>query len=194
MVNIFVGFVIVTFQNEGEQEYKNCELDKNQVNILKQSFLLFCIDISQRKCIEFALKAKPIKRYIPVKKTQLKIWWFVTSPPFEYAIFSLIMINTVVLAMKVCRVLQRLLMIKIVRFAFQYHKQPDNYSKALDYLNIVFTTIFGLEFVLKMAAFHFRVHLTKMNLFFLKIYFPFSFSITLVIHRIVVISLLSLVV
>jgi len=31
MVNIFVGFVIVTFQKEGEQEYKNCELDKNQV-------------------------------------------------------------------------------------------------------------------------------------------------------------------
>ncbi|CAF0874259.1 unnamed protein product [Adineta steineri] len=120
MVNIFVGFVIVTFQNEGEQEYKNCELDKNQ-----------------RKCIEFALKAKPIKRYIPVKKSQLKIWWFVTSPPFEYAIFSLIMINTVVLAMK-------------------YHNQPDNYSKALDYLNIVFTAIFGLEFILKMAAFRLK--------------------------------------
>lgn len=34
MVNIFVGFVIVTFQNEGEQEYKNCELDKNQVRFL----------------------------------------------------------------------------------------------------------------------------------------------------------------
>lgn len=33
MVNIFVGFVIVTFQNEGEQEYKNCELDKNQVSL-----------------------------------------------------------------------------------------------------------------------------------------------------------------
>ncbi len=33
MVNIFVGFVIVTFQNEGEQEYKNCELDKNQVRL-----------------------------------------------------------------------------------------------------------------------------------------------------------------
>ncbi|VDO03155.1 unnamed protein product [Rodentolepis nana] len=31
MVNIFVGFVIVTFQQEGEQEYKGCELDKNQV-------------------------------------------------------------------------------------------------------------------------------------------------------------------
>lgn len=31
MMNIFVGFVIVTFQEQGEQEYKDCELDKNQV-------------------------------------------------------------------------------------------------------------------------------------------------------------------
>ncbi|XP_021232893.1 voltage-dependent L-type calcium channel subunit alpha-1S isoform X3 [Numida meleagris] len=30
MMNIFVGFVIVTFQEQGESEYKNCELDKNQ--------------------------------------------------------------------------------------------------------------------------------------------------------------------
>lgn len=34
MVNIFVGFVIVTFQSEGEQEYKNCCLDKNQVCVI----------------------------------------------------------------------------------------------------------------------------------------------------------------
>jgi voltage-dependent calcium channel L type alpha-1D len=44
MVNIFVGFVIVTFQQEGESAYKNCELDKNQ-----------------RNCIEFALNAKPVR-------------------------------------------------------------------------------------------------------------------------------------
>ena len=31
MVNIFVGFVIVTFQSEGEAAFKHCELDKNQV-------------------------------------------------------------------------------------------------------------------------------------------------------------------
>lgn len=31
MMNIFVGFIIVTFQEQGETEYKNCELDKNQV-------------------------------------------------------------------------------------------------------------------------------------------------------------------
>ncbi|XP_052753579.1 muscle calcium channel subunit alpha-1 isoform X10 [Galleria mellonella] len=120
MVNIFVGFVIVTFQNEGEQEYKNCELDKNQ-----------------RNCIEFALKAKPIRRYIPKHRIQYKVWWFVTSQPFEYAIFVLIMINTITLAMK-------------------YHNQPAEYSKALDMLNMIFTAIFALEFIFKLAAFRFK--------------------------------------
>nr|XP_049705331.1 muscle calcium channel subunit alpha-1 isoform X4 [Helicoverpa armigera] len=120
MVNIFVGFVIVTFQNEGEQEYKNCELDKNQ-----------------RNCIEFALKAKPIRRYIPKHRIQYKVWWFVTSQPFEYAIFVLIMINTITLAMK-------------------YHNQPHEYSKALDLLNMLFTAVFALEFIFKLAAFRFK--------------------------------------
>ncbi|XP_065436223.1 voltage-dependent L-type calcium channel subunit alpha-1S-like, partial [Chrysemys picta bellii] len=30
MMNLFVGFVIATFQEQDESEYKNCELDKNQ--------------------------------------------------------------------------------------------------------------------------------------------------------------------
>ncbi|XP_073994416.1 ca[2+]-channel protein alpha[[1]] subunit D isoform X2 [Rhodnius prolixus] len=120
MVNIFVGFVIVTFQNEGEQEYKNCELDKNQ-----------------RNCIEFALKAKPVRRYIPKHRFQYKVWWFVTSQPFEYTIFTLIMINTITLAMK-------------------FYNQPDFYTKILDVLNIVFSVVFALEFVFKLAAFRFK--------------------------------------
>ncbi|KAK3913681.1 Voltage-dependent calcium channel type D subunit alpha-1 [Frankliniella fusca] len=120
MVNIFVGFVIVTFQNEGEQEYKNCELDKNQ-----------------RNCIEFALKAKPVRRYIPKQRLQYKIWWFVTSQPFEYTIFILIMINTITLAMK-------------------FYRQPDAYTDALDKLNMIFTAVFALEFVFKLAAFRFK--------------------------------------
>ncbi|XP_073814262.1 ca[2+]-channel protein alpha[[1]] subunit D isoform X3 [Musca autumnalis] len=120
MVNIFVGFVIVTFQNEGEQEYKNCELDKNQ-----------------RNCIEFALKAKPVRRYIPKHSIQYKVWWFVTSSSFEYSIFVLIMINTVTLAMK-------------------FYKQPDYYSEILDALNMIFTAVFSLEFIFKLAAFRFK--------------------------------------
>ena len=84
IVNIFVGFVIVTFQNEGEQEYKNCDLDKNQ-----------------RNCIEFALKAKPVRRYIPKQRIQYKVWLFVTSTYFEYFIFILILANTTTLAIRV---------------------------------------------------------------------------------------------
>lgn len=121
MVNIFVGFVIVTFQNEGEQEYKNCELDKNQ-----------------RNCIEFALKAKPVRRYIPKHRIQYKLWWFVTSEPFEYAIFVLIIINTVTLAMK-------------------FHEQANWYTDMLDILNLIFTIVFSMEFVFKLAAFRFKV-------------------------------------
>ena len=55
----------------------------------------------QRKCIEFALKVKPQRRYIPRVRFQYKIWWFVTSRGFEYGIFILIIINTLTLAMKV---------------------------------------------------------------------------------------------
>ncbi|XP_052780217.1 muscle calcium channel subunit alpha-1-like isoform X4 [Mya arenaria] len=120
MVNIFVGFVIVTFQNEGEQEYKNCELDKNQ-----------------RKCIEFALKVKPNRRYIPKSRWQYKIWWFVTSQAFEYGIFVLIMVNTIALAMK-------------------FYGQSDDYSEALDYMNMIFTGVFTLEFALKLTAFRIK--------------------------------------
>jgi len=164
MVNIFVGFVIVTFQNEGEQEYKNCELDKNQVSCLEtrnQRFGLSLFATSrsrgsteiqcrrkptrranilfpQRNCIEFALKAKPVRRYIPKHRIQYKVWWFVTSQPFEYTIFTLIMINTVTLAMK-------------------FYRQPQTYADALDILNMIFTAVFALEFVFKLAAFRFKV-------------------------------------
>lgn len=42
MMNIFVGFVIITFREQGEAEFKNCELDKNQVRT-GMFFSLFCI-------------------------------------------------------------------------------------------------------------------------------------------------------
>ncbi|XP_019623868.1 PREDICTED: voltage-dependent L-type calcium channel subunit alpha-1D-like isoform X5 [Branchiostoma belcheri] len=118
MVNIFVGFVIVTFQNEGEKEYGDeCELDKNQ-----------------RQCIEFALKAKPLRRYVPKNPIQYKFWYVVNSQTFEYTMFILIMLNTVSLAMK-------------------FHGQPDEYSEAMDYLNYFFTTVFTIECILKILAY-----------------------------------------
>ena len=46
MINIFVGFVIVTFQSEGEASFQDCALDKNQVtsfflNVLHCSITIF---------------------------------------------------------------------------------------------------------------------------------------------------------
>ena len=55
MVNIFVGFVIVTFQSQSDSPYANCELDKNQ-----------------RNCIEYTLNAKPIRLYIPSDVVQYR--------------------------------------------------------------------------------------------------------------------------
>lgn len=76
-------------------------------------------------------------RYIPKHRIQYKVWWFVTSQPFEYAIFILIMINTITLAMK-------------------FYRQPREYTEALDVLNMIFTAVFALEFVFKLAAFRFK--------------------------------------
>lgn len=66
------------------------------------SCMCFCL-LKQRACIDFAINAKPLTRYMPANKQsfQYKMWKFVVSPPFEYAIMSLIALNTVVLMMKV---------------------------------------------------------------------------------------------
>ncbi|XP_053317791.1 voltage-dependent L-type calcium channel subunit alpha-1C isoform X2 [Spea bombifrons] len=117
MMNIFVGFVIVTFQEQGEQEYKNCELDKNQ-----------------RQCVEYALKARPLRRYIPKNQYQYKVWYVVNSTYFEYLMFVLILLNTICLAM-------------------QHYGQSCSFKEAMNILNMLFTGLFTVEMILKLIAF-----------------------------------------
>ncbi|XP_035015696.2 voltage-dependent L-type calcium channel subunit alpha-1D isoform X1 [Hippoglossus stenolepis] len=117
MMNIFVGFVIVTFQEQGEKEYKNCELDKNQ-----------------RQCVEYALKARPLRRYIPKNPYQYKFWYVVNSTGFEYVMFVLIILNTLCLSI-------------------QHHGQSHLFNYAMDVLNMVFTGVFTVEMILKLIAF-----------------------------------------
>ncbi|XP_052056874.1 voltage-dependent L-type calcium channel subunit alpha-1S isoform X1 [Apodemus sylvaticus] len=117
MMNIFVGFVIVTFQEQGETEYKNCELDKNQ-----------------RQCVQYALKARPLRCYIPKNPYQYQVWYVVTSSYFEYLMFALIMLNTICLGM-------------------QHYNQSEQMNHISDILNVAFTIIFTLEMVLKLIAF-----------------------------------------
>nr|XP_014349652.1 PREDICTED: voltage-dependent L-type calcium channel subunit alpha-1F [Latimeria chalumnae] len=117
MMNIFVGFVIITFREQGEQEYKNCELDKNQ-----------------RQCVEYALKAQPLRRYIPKNRYQYKVWYMVNSTGFEYIMFILILLNTITLAM-------------------QHYEQSKSFNYTMDILNMVFTGLFTVEMILKIVAF-----------------------------------------
>uniref|UniRef100_A0A669QXI7 Voltage-dependent L-type calcium channel subunit alpha n=1 Tax=Phasianus colchicus TaxID=9054 RepID=A0A669QXI7_PHACC len=117
MMNIFVGFVIITFRAQGESEYRNCELDKNQ-----------------RQCVEYALKAQPLRRYIPKNRTQYRVWAMVNSTAFEYIMFVLILLNTIALAV-------------------QHYEQSKPFNYVMDLLNMVFTGLFTVEMVLKIIAF-----------------------------------------
>lgn len=56
MMNIFVGFVIVTFQEQGEKEYKNCELDKNQVRISGFSRWWWCLCVTKETWYFYIIK------------------------------------------------------------------------------------------------------------------------------------------
>ncbi|KAH9397655.1 hypothetical protein TYRP_003978, partial [Tyrophagus putrescentiae] len=84
-VNIFVALIIITFQEQGEKELEEGELDKNQ-----------------KSCIDFSIQAKPLQRYMPKDKDSLKykIWRVVVSTAFEYFIMVLIVLNTILLMMK----------------------------------------------------------------------------------------------
>lgn len=57
----------------------------------------------QKSCIDFAIQAKPLERYMPKDRVSFKykIWRMVVSTPFEYFIMLLIVLNTLLLMMKV---------------------------------------------------------------------------------------------
>ncbi|XP_038208534.1 voltage-dependent calcium channel type A subunit alpha-1 isoform X2 [Zerene cesonia] len=84
-VNIFVALIIITFQEQGEAELQDGEIDKNQ-----------------KSCIDFTIEARPLERYMPSKRGSIKykVWRIVVSTPFEYFIMALIVLNTLLLMMK----------------------------------------------------------------------------------------------
>ena len=57
--------------------------------------------MSQRQCVQYALKARPLRCYIPKNPYQYQVWYVVTSSYFEYLMFALIMLNTICLGMQV---------------------------------------------------------------------------------------------
>ncbi|KAM9784218.1 voltage-dependent P/Q-type calcium channel subunit alpha-1A isoform 8-T8 [Syngnathus typhle] len=96
----------------------------------------YSLEKNERACIDFAINAKPLTRHMPKNKLsfQYRMWEFVVSPPFEYTIMAMIALNTIVLMMK-------------------YDGASDTYEAVLANLNIVFTSLFSMECVLKIIAF-----------------------------------------
>ncbi|KAM4548311.1 LOW QUALITY PROTEIN: voltage-dependent R-type calcium channel subunit alpha-1E [Odontesthes bonariensis] len=120
-VNIFVALIIITFQEQGDKMMEECSLEKNE-----------------RACIDFAISAKPLTRYMPQNRHtfQYRLWHFVVSPSFEYTVLTMIALNTIVLMMK-------------------YYSAPPAYDAVLKHLNTAFTVLFSVECVLKILAFGF---------------------------------------
>uniref|UniRef100_A0A8C8LUZ3 Voltage-dependent calcium channel alpha-1 subunit IQ domain-containing protein n=1 Tax=Oncorhynchus tshawytscha TaxID=74940 RepID=A0A8C8LUZ3_ONCTS len=120
-VNIFVALIIITFQEQGDKMMEECSLEKNE-----------------RACIDFAISAKPLTRYMPQNRQtfQYRLWHFVVSPSFEYTVLAMIALNTIVLMMK-------------------YYSAPPVYEAVLKHLNTAFTVLFSVECVLKIMAFGF---------------------------------------
>ncbi|KAG8192014.1 hypothetical protein JTE90_001744 [Oedothorax gibbosus] len=155
-VNIFVALIIITFQEQGEKELEEGDLDKNQ-----------------KSCIDFAIQARPLQRFMPQDKAsmQYKIWKVVVSTPFEYSIMVLIVLNTLLLMMKFYKQSQVFLdtlqymnivftslfsvecILKLGAFGIRYYKAGDLYSDVLSYMNEAFTALFLIECILKLVAF-----------------------------------------
>lgn len=48
-------------------------------------------------------------------------------------------------------------MLNTITLAMKFYNQPAPYENFLDVLNIIFTAVFAMEFVFKLAAFRFKV-------------------------------------
>uniref|UniRef100_A0A4Y0BI67 Voltage-dependent calcium channel type A subunit alpha-1 n=1 Tax=Anopheles funestus TaxID=62324 RepID=A0A4Y0BI67_ANOFN len=155
-VNIFVALIIITFQEQGEAELQDGEIDKNQ-----------------KSCIDFTIGARPLERYMPNKRNSFKykVWRIVVSTPFEYFIMMLIVFNTLLLMMKYHnqgkefeKSLKYLNMgftgmfsvetiLKIIGFGVKFHDAPTTLIDILSFMNLVFTFFFLLETIMKLIAY-----------------------------------------
>lgn len=86
MLNLFIGFVIVTYQAASEEEFEDCILDKGD-----------------RECVAYVLKATPLKIWKPeVGASKIRAWCYdvAVSSWFDALVTFMIILNLVVLMMK----------------------------------------------------------------------------------------------
>eukprot|EP00039_Didymoeca_costata_P023887 m.8605 g.8605 ORF g.8605 m.8605 type:complete len:2172 (+) comp3929_c0_seq1:301-6816(+) len=122
LLNLFIGFVIVTYQDATEEDFDGCVLDKGD-----------------RECVMFVLNSKPRRSYKPGENaSSLRKWCFQFSnyhenPKFDWVIMGAIIANIVVLMMN-------------------HHPMSWTFAVVIYIANILFTIVFLVEAIIKMTA------------------------------------------
>ncbi|CAB1321731.1 unnamed protein product, partial [Coregonus sp. 'balchen'] len=128
--------VDATFEDQGPSPGYRIEISIFYV-VYFVVFPFFFVNIF-RACIDFAINAKPLTRYMPenVQSFQYRMWKFVVSPPFEYSIMIMIALNTVHFNIVFTALFSLECILKIIAFG------PLNYLK--DAWNVFdFVTVLG---------------------------------------------------
>ncbi|XP_055327220.1 voltage-dependent calcium channel type A subunit alpha-1-like isoform X2 [Paramacrobiotus metropolitanus] len=92
---------------------------------------------NQKSCIDYVISARPTSRFMPDKAKEpwkYKVWSFVVSQGFEYFVMAMITLNTLVLLMK-------------------HDDSSEKFKEVAKYSNMVFTSLFSVESMLKIVAF-----------------------------------------
>jgi hypothetical protein len=124
IMNLFVGVVINTFNNEKEKLGKNELLTDDQrewVNVQ-----MICFNVELHKTYDEAAKNKNYLRR--------SIYKYVSHPYFDIMILTLIMINTCILAIK-------------------WYNEPSNMAPILEIINYIFAALFTVEAIAKLIAY-----------------------------------------
>ena len=104
-VNVFIAFVILTFQGEGDAQLElECSLGWFSVSSnyygfchflfhLKTEILKTLKEKNDQICLEYAINSKPINKYMPKDKScfQYKIWKIITSTYFDNFILRIVL-------------------------------------------------------------------------------------------------------
>ena len=106
-LQLFVGFVIVTFQEIGVTSFKETRLNRNQVinNYCSFTDLIFFCLLLQRHCLHFALTTKPNRQWIPryefQRRYRKKLLPIIKSYQAKILIFVALILNILTLSMEV---------------------------------------------------------------------------------------------
>ncbi|CAI8010565.1 Voltage-dependent L-type calcium channel subunit alpha-1C [Geodia barretti] len=145
LLNMFIGFVIVTFQEVGIKAFRESKLDRNQ-----------------RNCLYFALTTKPQFRYVPKFRWQERLLEVTRHPVFSLFIIISLICNSIILCLQTIEAAKETvywinffftLLFTVEAILKMTALHPVNYFKNLwNFLEFLSTTGALLEFILQQTV------------------------------------------